>query len=297
MNRNSIRNIFYSLIDGVYNLKRGGITGIISMITIAFTLVNLGLFFLLWFNLSPMLEGWTDQVKVQAYLKDGIPYERIEELKGEIMAAAHVKDAFFVSKSEAMERFKESLGEDMTILEGIEENPLPASFDLVVDERAGVAGVEDVVKAISSMEEFEEVQSGGEWVKRLSAFLFIIKIVGFFIGGVLVFMSLFIISNTVRLTFINRNDEIEIMRLMGANRLFIKAPFFIEGLLNGLIGGIISVGFLFLLYQGIRYKLSPFLLDTFGMIRLSFIPFSSVMLLVCLGMGVGGVGSLFSLRL
>jgi len=123
------------------------------------------------------------------------------------------------------------------------------------------------------------------------------KIIGFLVGGILLFVSVFIISNTVRLTFINRKDEVEIMRLVGANRWFIKTPFLIEGLLNGFLGGVISVGLLYMLYQGVKYKLSPYLLDAIGMIRISFIPFSVIMFLIALGMGVGGVGSLFSLRL
>lgn len=292
-----LRVLFYSLEDSLYNIKRGGITGIVSIITIAFTMLNLSLFFLLWINISPLLKGCLDEIKVVGYLKEGLLEEKIQGLTRELNAIPEVKKVNFVSKSEAMEKFKEILGEDKYLLEGLNENPLPASFELLLDEKAGINALDIITENLMGKTEFEEIQSGREWIHRLYVFLFLIKAIGFIVGGVLVFVSIFIISNTVHLTFINRKEEVEIMRLVGANRWFIKTPFLIEGLLNGFLGGAISVGFLYILYQGVKYKLSPYLLSAIGLIRVSFIPFSVIMLLIGLGMGVGGVGSIFSLRL
>jgi cell division transport system permease protein len=260
-------------------------------------MLNLGLFFLLWINIAPFLKGCLDEVKVVGFLKEGILEEKIESLAKELNNIPEVKNVNFISKSEAMERFKETLGEDKYLIEGLNENPLPASFELLIDEAAGINALEAVEESLIGKAEFEEVQSGREWIHRLSVFLFLVKLIGFLVGGVLLFVSVFIISNTIRLTFINRKEEVEIMRLVGANRWFIKTPFLIEGLLNGFLGGVLSVGLLYLLYQGVKYKLSPYLLDAIGMIHISFIPFTIVFLLIALGMGVGGVGSLFSLRL
>jgi cell division transport system permease protein len=292
-----LRVLFYSLEDSFYNIKRGGFNGIVSIITISFTMLNLGLFFLLWVNISPLLKGCLDEVKVVGYLREGIVEEKIRSLTTELKAIPEVKKVNFVSKSEAMERFKETLGEDKYLIEGLKENPLPASFELLLHETSGVNALDKVTDNLKGKSEFEEIQSGREWVHRLSVFLFLIKAIGFIVGSVLVFVSVFIISNTVHLTFINRKEEVEIMRLVGANRWFIKTPFIIEGLLNGFLGGAISVGFLYLLYQGVKYKLSPYLLGSIGLFNISFIPLFIICLLIGLGMGVGGVGSLFSLRL
>ncbi|MGA1794589.1 MAG: cell division protein FtsX [bacterium] len=286
----------YSLQDGVHNLRRGGITGFVSVITISFTMLNVGLFFLLWINISPLLTGCLDAVKVVAYLKEGIGEERVVLLTSQLNAMKEIKKVTFVTKSEAMERFRESLGEDRFLLEGLGENPLPASFEMIIDDTAGIGALDMVAEKLSLFGEFEEIQSGREWVRRLSVFLFLIKVVGFLAGGVLIFVSLFIISNTVRLTFLNRKDEVEIMRLVGAHRWFIKTPFLLEGMINGLLGSVISIGLLYLLYQLIRYQLHPYLLDIIGLFRLSFLPPTLMLLLAGLGMGVGGVGSLFSLK-
>jgi len=291
-----VRVFLYSLQDGIHNLKRGGVTGFVSVITISFTMLNVGLFFLLWMNIAPLLTGCLDAVKVVAYLKEGIGEERILLLTGQLNAMKGIKKVTFVSKSEAMDRFKESLGEDRCLLEGLNENPLPASFELTIDDTTGIGALDTVAGKLSLFDEFEEIQSGREWIRRLSVFLFLIKAIGFLVGGVLIFVSLFIISNTVRLTFLNRKDEVEIMRLVGAHRWFIKTPFLLEGMINGLLGSVISIGLLYLLYQLIRYRLNPYLLDIVGLFRPSFLPPALMLLLVGLGMGVGGVGSLFSLK-
>lgn len=291
-----LKVFFYSLQDGFYNLKRGGTTDLISIITIAFTMLNLGLFFLLWINVAPHLQGCLNEVKVVGYLKEGISAARVRSINRELKAIPDVNQVRFISKSEAMKCFKASLGEDKYLIEGLQENPLPASFELVIDEESGMGALDKVAEYLQAHGEFEEVQSGREWVHRLSVFLFLIKTVGFIVGGVLLFVSLFIISNTVRLTFVNRKEEVEIMRLVGANHWFIKTPFFIEGMLNGFLGGLISVGLLYLLFQGVKYRLSPYLLEAVGMIHISFIPISVIFLLIGMGMGVGGVGSLISLR-
>ncbi len=293
---NRLRMFAYCLKDGLYNLKRGGITSIISIITIAFTMLNLSLFFLLWINLSPLFMGWMNEVKVVGYLKKNTNEEAVEGLKKELTSLVHIKKVNFVSKSDAMERFQEFLGDDKSLLEGIDENPLPASFELVIDESAGLDAIESTAMNLQSRKEFEEVQSGREWMHRLSAFFVFIKVVGFLVGGVLIFISVFIISNTVRLTFINRKEEVQIMRLVGAHRWFIKMPFLIEGILDGLLGGGISISLLYLFYYLSIYKLRPYMLSTFGILRLSFIPYSVIIFILGLGMGVGGVGSLFSLK-
>ena len=133
-----LKVFFYSLEDGFYNLKRGGVTDLISIITIAFTMLNLGLFFLLWINIAPHLSHCLKDVKVVGYLREGISAARLKNLNRELKAIPKVKKVRFISKSEAMKCFKASLGEDKYLLEGLQENPLPASFELIVDETSGI---------------------------------------------------------------------------------------------------------------------------------------------------------------
>lgn len=294
---NRLRTLIYSFKDGLYNLKRGGITGIISIITIAFTMLNIGLFFLLWINISPLFKGWMEEVKVIGYLKEDISEGRIKELSGALAALPNVQTVTFISKSEALKRFKENLCEDQYLLEGINENPLPASLEVILDESSKLESLDKIAQELRATDAFEDVQSAKEWMHKLSAFLVIVKIVGILVGGVLLFVSIFIISNTVRLTFINRKEEVEIMRLVGAHRWFIKLPFLIEGLVDGFLGGGISICLLYLLYYVMRCKLKPYLFGTMGTVHLSFIPVSMTFVIIGIGMGVGGIGSLFSLKI
>lgn len=294
---NRFRTICYGLKDGFYNLRRGGITGIVSIITIAFTLLNIGLFLMLWRNASPFFTKWMKDLKVVGYLKDPVSEKRIVDIKKELGALENVKEVLYVDKKDALQRFRDILGDDASLLDGLDENPLPASLEIVIKDGARLTDIDEIIKNLKEREEFEEIQSGRQWLHRLSSLFVIIKIIGLSIGGVLIFISLFIISNTVRLTLINRKEEVEIMRLVGAHKWFIQMPFLIEGTLNGLLGGVLSISLLYILYYFLRFKLSPYLLSTFGVLGISFIPLSSIILLLGLGMVVGGLGSIFSIKI
>ncbi len=179
------------------------------------------------------------------------------------------------------------------MLEGVEGNPLPASFEIQLEpEYRSPEGIEAVVDELGKLKWVDDLQYGGEWVEKFSAFVNFMELTALLIGLFLAAATLFIISNTVRLTVYARKDEIEVMRLVGASELYVKTPFFIEGMVAGFVGGVVA----FVMLIAVRLLLSIYIPPYFGFVLDN--PFSSLSLLIALifaGIVIGGTGSLVSL--
>ena len=199
----------------------------------------------------------------------------------------------FVTKDEAMEKFKERLGDQKTLLEALDEtNPLPDSFEVMITQP-------DLVKnAAATIEKWDGVESakyGQDVMEHLFDITRLIRIFGFTLMLVLAFATLFIISNTIRLTVFARRKEIAIMKYVGATDWFIRWPFVLEGMVLGLMGSIISAIALRLVYTGIAEKIYS-TLAFFPLIPEE--PFLSYITIVVIlsGMAIGSVGSAVSIK-
>jgi cell division transport system permease protein len=173
---------------------------------------------------------------------------------------------------------------------------LPASFEVQLRrEFHGDRGIKEFVKNLSQLKGITDVQYGREWITRLSTIVHLLRWVQWIVGGILFLAISFIISNTIKLSIYARKEEIEIMRLVGATDGYIKVPFVIEGLFQGVSGGILSLGLAFLLYQSFLLKSGPFIKASLGPIEFSFLPWSSIGGVILVGVFLGFLGSYLSL--
>jgi len=176
-------------------------------------------------------------------------------------------------------------------------NPLPASFEIGLAKDAQTReAVDQLVERIERIPELEEIQYGKEWTRSLLTFMNILKLLGLILGGLLGVAIVFIIANTVRLTVYARRDELSVMRLIGATNGFIKGPFLMEGLFQGLLGSFLSLLLLFGMYHfwipKLKHSAGIFFLQD---ISISFLSASMVLWIVLAGMFLGLFGSLISL--
>jgi len=186
-----------------------------------------------------------------------------------------VEDFHFVSREEALARFERDFPQLTGIIRDLEENPFPASYEIIF--KKGIDSpyaITSFLEEIRELDGIEEVQFNQEWLEKLIGISKIIKAVGFFLGGILILASFFIISNVIKLSVYARQNEIEIFQLVGATNSFIKIPFIIEGTILGLIGGVFSLILLFImvrffpLYLGKSYNfIKPFVVFSFISIR------------------------------
>ncbi len=239
-----------------------------------------GIFLILFLNLNLLHEGWGERIQITVYLKDDADKDGlIKEIKKE----KEVAEAIYTSKEKALAEFRKELGREKEVLDSIGENPLPASLDISVKkEYRSSEFIEPLVETIKRLSGVEEVHYGEEWVKDLTSLLKGLRGTGLFLGSLLALGIIFITSNTIRLTLYARQEEIEIMKFIGATKGFIRGPFLVEGALQGFGAGVLSVLLLYLFYSiaayGIDFRLPGFNPGFLALSALIPIPLSGFLL-------------------
>lgn len=281
--------------EAMKNVSRHRLLSLATTITIALILMVFGLFLLIFFNLRSLGGSLREQVMVTVYLRDDLTSEEIRNLEDRIGQESAVATVKFTSKAEALAEFQKRLKGQAGILQALGENPLPASFDikLKADDQTPAA-VKQLAQDIRLMRGVEEVQDGLDWLDPILALASFIRILGLGIGVLLAIAVVTITSNTIRLSTYTRTEEIELMRLIGAKEGFIRAPFFIEGAVLGLLSAVVallSLGGFFFLFQK-RFSLGDGVL--FKDMPLTFFSVEMLLLLVGLATFLGGMGGYFS---
>jgi len=290
-----IRLLGYFLRKALGNIWANPFLSLVTLSTIAISMLILGLFVLIYLNVQGFLHQLGDELQITAYLETTLSTEQAEVLRNKVADWPEVEDITHVSKEQAFARFRSQLREYAGILEGLKDNPLPASLEVKLRPHFGRAGnIEDLSSRLERLPGVDEVHYGRRWVAKLRIFVEVIKLVGITVGGLLLFATIFVISNTIKLTFYSRQEELEIMRLVGATDFFIKTPFIIEGLLHGLGGALLAAGGLSLLMLFLFSHLDlPLRL---AMLPDSLSPIQIVTGFLGLGLILGVLGSTVSLR-
>ena len=289
--------IGYCFNEAFAELWRNRLVNLVSIGTIAVSLVVLGIFASLSTNLNALLEGWSNRVQVTAYLKDDVSTIDQEELETLLASLDEVESFEFVSKERAVERFRSYFPELEGLPGMLESNPLPASFEMQI--AVGYRAPEDVHRFADSLKDragVEGVDYDLLWIERLTAIIDLVRVVGFFIGGAMLVASIFTIFNVVKLTVYGRQDEIGIMRLVGATHTYIRGPFLVEGMLQGGLGGTLALGLLYLSHQ---FLLREVLSSSRLVLDVSWLTFLSPQawgMIILGGMTVGLLGSTLSVR-
>ena len=218
------------------------------------------------------------------------------EIEREIQNRDIVKETRLISSTQALERFQERFPNLQVILENIDLNPFPSSVETTLQDREFAAGeIEAFIDSIRSQEGIEDIQFNQEWIEKMEALSRLAKAIGFFLGGILILASFFIVSNVIRLNVFARKDEVEILRLVGATNTFIRIPFLCEGIILGVIGGILSLGLIYVLIKIFPLYLGQSLGVLNTLINFRTLNWTQSIALVLAGGFIGLLGSLSSL--
>lgn len=271
-------------------LRGSPVTSAVAVVTITVSLVLVGAFALLVSNMEGLLLRFGQEVRLTAYLADPVDEDVARALVARVGEREEVESAAFVSKDEALARFRERVGG--ALLEGLDENPLPASLEVTLAPAfRSPTGLEHVAKVLEGLDGVEEVARGHAWVESYARAVALLRAGGFVLGGVLVLAALLIVANTMRLAVYARRDELEILLLVGATRSFVAVPFLIEGLVQGLLGGLAALALLYGVYLGVGGQLQGALAFLLGGAPPSFLGTSGCLALVGGGAALGAVGS------
>ena len=278
--------------EGFRNVWVNRLMSLASITVLMACLVIIGLGSMLYFNINELLSTVERQNVIMVYVDDAATEEQIAQLGDAIKALDNVAECTFVSKEDAFQEQLEKWGEDTAVIaECLDENPLPDAYRVVVDDLNGFRITVDKLNALNNV---DTVRENSDIADKLIDIRQAVTIAAAGIVGLLFLVSLFIISNTIRITMFSRRLEISIMKAVGATNWFIRWPFMIEGVVLGVISSIVSFGVLAGLYQGMVYVFGD-LLAIFTPV--SFLGYAGYIMLIFLGIGVftGSFGSLISM--
>lgn len=288
-----IRNIFKQGFKGLWRNKGMGLASITSITAV---LVILGMFLILILSLNNIVMDTREKFdEVQVFLEDDVTVSQIEAIENRVRESNKVISVIFKSKDQALEEMKEGWGEEGYLLNGLESNPLPNTLIIKLKD---IEYADSVAKSIEDLEGIDEIQYNQDIIEKLVLFTNYIRTGGLVIVSILILVSVFIISNTIKLTVAARKTEISIMKYVGATNGYIRGPFIIEGILFGLIGAMVSI--LFVNY-GYNYFFNAASDKLYVLFTVYLVPpkalIKDVMIIfIAIGSGIGALGSLVSMK-
>ena len=268
---------------------------IVSIVTIALSVFIVSAFSLFFNNATDFLDAWQKGIRIIAYLDDNVTETRRAGLKEGIQKLNGVLSIEFISKDDAFQDLQQKIGQQSSLLDGLDKNPLPDSFEITLaDSCRRLEDIEKLAQAIGELPHVADVEYAQKWIYRFNGVYNLFKVTGLVLVSIFFIATLLIIANTIRLIMYSRREEIEIMRIIGADEEFIKYPLFFAAVLQGFVGGVAGILMLYLAYVLTVPSFSPETVFSFFEIR--FITIRFALTIVACSMIIGWVGCLFSIR-
>jgi cell division transport system permease protein len=234
----------------------------ITIITISLSILVVSVFLLFFENASRVIESWNQGGRAMVYLKKEFSPEMLPQVKARINAAGDIERMVYISKTQALDKLKREMSSQSTFLKTLNENPLPDALEIKIKSYNSFEDVQALAQRIKSIDIVDDIEYGQGWLGKFLKIFNLFKMTGYAMCSLFFLIALFITANTVRLAFYSRKLEVEIMRLVGATETFIKAPFYVEGLLQGFFGGVLGLVVLLIAYltvsSGITQSLAAY---------------------------------------
>jgi len=281
-----MNTFLFTLREGVLNLRRSPLLALSSVAVMALSLFVLGIFLLITVNLRGAIQAVQSQVEIAVFVGDGIRDVELQSLDRFLREHPGVRAVKYLTRDDALTRFREELDEKEYLLEALEANPLPDTFEVeLFDDWKSTDRIAELATQIEGMAGVDEVKWGREWVGRLNRVIVVLVLVDFFLGVVVALSSMVVVANTVKLTLIARREMIELMKMVGATIGVIRRPFVIEGVLQGGLAALLATVLLVFLTSFLTVRV-PELTALSAPLFFAFVVF---------GAFLGGLGSVVSL--
>ena len=288
-----MRALRYSLEEAAVSLWRGRRSGILSTLTIGLALVVLGAFLIVTANLQHLAEQWSSGAELSVYLTDDATAAQRQAIDAALAPGDLVASREFVSKTDALTRFKQTFTDLASTVDTLGDNPMPASYEVRLQPKGDMAAtIDQLAGRLRALPGVADVRYDRQWIGRLLSAVRVVRGIGLALGLLLTGAAALTVANVVRLALYARRDELEIMHLVGAPDAFVRGPFVMEGVLQGGIGALTALlvlGVVFLAVRG-RYLLP--LAAAVNLPSVRFIPLEFCLLLVAGGMAVGCLGGI-----
>lgn len=282
--------ISFFLREAFGSLRKNYFMTIAALVTVFLSMAVLGVVMVFAYNIDAVLKDVEQKVEISVFLRDTATSEEIQAMQAEIVSWPEVKESKFISKEDALERLKEDLKDHPEVLESLSGNPLPASFEIALENPEAV---ESVAARFNGRPIVDEVRYGKEIAERIFRVTSVIRNVLVVFIVLLGAVSILLISNTIRLSIYARRREVEIMKLVGATNWFIRWPFVIEGLTVGLVGAVAALAVVLVgtdfvigrIRENLMFLTVPF--DAISPLQLALVLLGVGALIGALGSGLG----------
>jgi cell division transport system permease protein len=292
-----VRLLRYAVDEAAASLWRGRQSAVLAVGTIAVAMFVLGALLVVTGNLQRIAAQWSASAELSVYLRDEVtPGERaaIEQALRGSPALTRVE---FISRDEALRRFKDTFAELAGTVDSVGDNPLPASFEGRLDPAQMRAGaIAPFAERVRQMPGVADVRYDQEWLARLLAIVGSIRAAGFVLAAVLIVSAALTVANVVRLALVARRDEIDVMRLVGAPDGYVRGPFLMEGIIQGGAGALVAILTLALVFYTLRGRVLAPLAASLNVDPIRFLPVATWAMLIGGGMLVGCLGGLVASR-
>ncbi len=267
----------------------------VTIITIALSILIVSAFGLFFININDLMNSWKNGVRIMAYLNKNVQKLQVPEMEQKILGLYGVASTKFISKDDSLKQLKVQMKRQSAIFENLKENPLPDVFEVrMIPSTQNWKKVEVLAAQIEKIPHIDGVEYGQRWLGRVTGIFNLFKFTGTAMGCIFFMASVFIVANTIRLLFYSRHEEFEIMRLVGATDRFIMAPFYIEGMIQGMLGGIAGILVLFIIFIIITSNIEQGITASFFNMR--FIPIKISLSIIIGSMFAGWLGCYLSLK-
>jgi cell division transport system permease protein len=277
------------------DIRDNGFINLVAALTIAFSVIICGAFLICWTNVNRWIDDAHAEVRVMVYLQAECSADQTDIVFKHIRGISGVSDARFVSRDQAMTDMKVLMKNQTSLLDGLRVNPFPDYFEIrLKPDINNPESISAVAAAIGSIPGVENVEYGQQWIERFAGMVQAIQLIGYALITLFFMASAFIVANTARLVFLSKQEEIEVMRLVGATDRFISSPIYMEGVIQGAVGGLLGLGLLFGLFLILSSRLHSGTIP--GFFSISFLPVHMMVWILVASMIAGWIGCLIAVR-
>ncbi len=280
--------------EGFRNLYVNRLMSIASISVLFSCMVMIGAAFMIMVNINMFIGSVEDQNVIMVFVEDEATEEQTKALGESIKAQDNVSKCTFISRESSFEQLKNDMGDSSVLFEGLDSNPLPDAYEVVLEDQELF---DETVESLAKLDNVLHIRENRQLAAKLSGLRNTVSYVSIGIISLLLIVSLFIVSNTIRITMDSRRLEINIMKSVGATRWFIRWPFMVEGMMLGVISGVLALLAVWAIYAAVSRSLVS-MLSGLGMTSMApFGKYALILLAVFLGLGLvaGAFGSAVSI--
>ncbi|KPL08419.1 hypothetical protein AMJ86_00510 [bacterium SM23_57] len=247
----------YSLKEGLSGLRRAKLSCLLSITTIAISLILIGGVFIITLNMYQIVSSIRERMELEVFIDNSIADDKIKEIQESISSVYGVKQVAYISKEQAAEDFQKEFKLD--VMSVLDENPLPASFRIsLIESFRTSSGADSIVQVINKLPYVDEIVYHNEFIKLIDRYIFAAVLTLLIAGSIVCIGSIFFVYNNIRLVIFSRQQLISLMKLVGATPGFIRLPFVVEGIIQAVFGVAIAIGVLYGIYLFINKQLPAY---------------------------------------